>query len=262
MMNNNDLKQKLSLLGLSDNQAEIYLTLLKQGLASLLDLSRRSSINRTTIYRVVEDLKQLNLVEEVVDNRGVKIKAVAPENLQLLLTQKETELNHLKSNLSDLISNLSALKDQPVPSTQVVYFRGQAGLKQLLWNVLKAKNESVGYGYADWNKSVGREFAEKLRLEHVKRKIYDREIQNTDQAGPMSDWTSIKDYGQVYQACFLPRKVIDIKHDTYIYNDVFAFYHFTGGELFGLEIHNPEIAKTQKQIFEVLWKLAKPEKQN
>ena len=262
MVNKLDLKQKLNLLGLTDNQAEIYLLLLKQGLTSLLELSRQSTINRTTIYRVVEDLKTLNLAEEIIDSRGIKVKAVAPENLNLLLTQKETELTYLKSNLSNLISSLSAIKDQPVPSTQMVYFRGVSGLKQLLWNILKAKGESVGYGYADWNQSVGRDFAEKLRAERVKRQISDREIQNTDQLGPMSDWTNIKNYGQIYQCRFLDKKIVDIKHDTYIYNDVFAFFYFIKDEMFGLEIHNAEIAKTQKQIFEVLWKLAKPEKQN
>lgn len=257
MMNKMDIKQKLNLLGLSDKQAEIYLLLLKQGTTSLLELSRRSTINRTTIYRIVEDLKKLNLVEEVVDDRGAKVKAVKPENLQLLLTQKETELSLLKNHLPDLISDLSAIKDQPSSSTQVVYFRGQNGLKQLLWNILKAKDESVGYGYGDWNQSIGREFAEKLRQERVNRKIYDREIQNTDQAGSMSEWTSVKDYDQVYQARFIPKSVIDIKHDTYIYNDVFAFFSYYQGELFGIEIHNAEIAKTQKQIFEVLWKMGK-----
>lgn len=255
MMNKMDIKQKLNLLGLSDKQAEIYLLLLKQGITSLLELSRRSTINRTTIYRIVEDLKKLNLVEEVVDDRGAKVKAVKPENLQLLLTQKETELDQLKNNLPDLISDLSVIKDQPSASTQVVYFRGQNGLKQLLWNILKAKGESVGYGYADWNQSVGWEFAEKLRQERVNRKIYDREIQNTDQAGPIDSWTKVKDYNQVYQARYIPKSVIDIKHDTYIYNDVFTFFNFYQDELFGIEIHNKEIAKTQKQIFEVLWKM-------
>ncbi len=257
MVNIFGIKEKLSLLGLNNNQAEIYLLLLKHGQTSLLELSRLSSINRTTIYRIAEDLKKLNLVEEIVEARGSKIKAVSPENLRLLLTKKQTELKTITDNLYSLIQELSAIKDAPSPTTQVVYFRGQSGLKQLLWNILKAKGESVGYGYADWNASVGRDFAEKLRSERVRRKIYDREIQNTDQVEPMSAWTSIKDYNQVYQACFLPRETIDIKHDTYIYNDVFSFFNFAGGELFGIEIHNAEIAKTQKQIFEVLWKLAK-----
>jgi sugar-specific transcriptional regulator TrmB len=257
MMNNMDIKQKIKLLGLTDKQAEIYLVLLKHGLTSLLELSRRTEINRTTIYRIIEDLTKLNLVEEVLDNRGAKIKAIKPENLQLILTQKETELTTLKNNLPELISDLSAIKDNPSPSTQVVYFRGQSGLKQLLWNVLKAKGESVGYGYADWNQSVGLEFAEKLRAERVKRKIFDREIQNSDALEPMASWTKIKNYDQFYQCRFLNQKIVEIKHDTYIYNDVFAFFNFYQGEMFGIEIHNAEIAKTQKQIFEVLWKMGK-----
>jgi sugar-specific transcriptional regulator TrmB len=257
MVNKLNIKEKLSLLGLTDNQAEIYLLLLKQGSTSLLELSRQSTINRTTIYRIVEDLKKMNLVETVLADRGLKVKAAGPENLNLLAAQKEAELNRLKTNLADLIADLSVIKDQPAPSTQVVYFRGVNGLKQLLWNVLKAKGESVGYGFADWNQSVGREFAEKLRTERVKRRVFDREIQNTDQANPISDWTNVKDYRQVYHCRYLPRKIVNINHDTYIYNDVFAFYYFIKDELFGIEIHNAEIARTQKQIFEVLWKLAK-----
>ena len=89
MTNNLDIQQKLSLLGLTDKQTEIYLLLLKQGVTSLLQLSRLSSINRTTIYRVVEDLKKVNLIEEILDDRGIKVKAVQPENLQLLLNQKK-----------------------------------------------------------------------------------------------------------------------------------------------------------------------------
>ncbi|KKS78647.1 MAG: hypothetical protein UV54_C0056G0003 [Candidatus Beckwithbacteria bacterium GW2011_GWA2_43_10] len=257
MMNNMDIKQKLKLLGLNDKQAEIYLLLLKQGITSLLELSRQTDINRTTIYRIIEDLKKLSLVEEIIADRGAKVKAVKPENLQLLLTQKETELDELRNHLPDLISDLSAIKDKPSSSTQVVYFRGQNGLRQLLWNVLKAKDEHVGYGYAEWNTSLGQEFAEKLRQEMVNRKIYSREIQNTNQFKPMSTWTKVKDYDQFYQGRYLPKSLVEINHDTYIYNDVFAFYYFIQDELFGIEIHNAEIAKTQKQIFEVLWKMIK-----
>ena len=255
MMNKIDIKQKLNLLGLSDKQAEIYLLLLKQGITSLLGLSRRTTINRTTIYRIVEDLKKLNLVEEVVDDRGTKVKAVKPENLQLLLTQKETELNLLKNHLPDLISVLSAIKDKPSPSTQVVYFRGLTGLKQLLWNTLKAKTGVVGYGFKDWNVGVGKEFAEKIRQEYINRNIKSLELLNTlDQN---QSFTDLNNYKQVYEGRMIPGSVVEIKHDTYIYNDVFAFYHFYQEELFGIEIHNAEIAKTQKQIFEVLWKLGK-----
>ena len=129
--------------------------------------------------------------------------------------------------------------------------------KQIKDAVAKRYGDVAADPDGDFNFPVGREFAEKLRAERVKRQIYDREIQNTDQAGPMSDWTNVKNYDQIYQCRLLDKKIVDIKHDTYIYNDVFVFFYFIKNEMFGIEIHNAEIAKTQKQIFEVLWKLAK-----
>ncbi|EKD96520.1 MAG: hypothetical protein ACD_24C00009G0001 [uncultured bacterium] len=42
-----------------------------------------------------------------------------------------------------------------------------------------------------------------------------------------------------------------------IYNDVLALYNWHKGEVFGVEIYNDKITAMQKQIFEVLWKMAK-----
>jgi sugar-specific transcriptional regulator TrmB len=257
MMNKPHLAKKLNLLGLNDKQAEIYLTLLKHGVLTPLELSRVSQINRSTIYRVLEQLKEMGLAEEILDQHKIKARATKPEKLELLMTQKQTKLNQLKKQIPEIVRQLSAIQDKPSVATKVVYFRGKKGLQQMLWNMLKAKNEHLGYGYADWNASVGRDFAEKLRQEMINRKIYSKEIQNINQEAAMETWTEIKNYSKFYEGRFLPKDLVEIKHDLYIYNDVFAFYHFYEGELFGVEIHNKEIAKTQRQIFEVLWKQAK-----
>jgi len=127
-------------------------------------------------------------------------------------------------------------------------------LQQLLWNTLQAKNEVVGYGYASWNEGVGKNFAEKLRQEYVDRGLQSKEILNKF----ANTFTENKLYlARTYQQRILPKSDVEINHDTYIYNDVFAFYHFFKDELFGVEIHNSEIAKTQRQIFYLLWKTAK-----
>jgi len=257
MMNKTYLTENLNLLGLSDKEAKIYLSLLKQGILTPLELSRITKINRTTIYRVLEQLKDKGLAEEILDQHRIKARAVDPESLKLLIAQRETQLKKLKKGLPEIISRLTTVKDTPSASTKVVYFRGRQGLQQMLWNVLKGKNEFVGYGYGDWNKSVGKEFAEKLRQKKADENIFSREIQNKDQVDANKTYTQVKGYKKVHQCRAIPKSIIEINHDTYIYNDVFAFYHFYEGELFGVEIHNQEIAKTQRQIFEVLWKMAK-----
>jgi len=255
-MNKSDLTKQLNLLGLDDKEAQIYLTLIKHVELTPLELSRLTQINRSTIYRILDRLKELGLVEEILDQHRIKAKAVSPENLKLLIARKEAKVKELKDKLPEIVSQLSAIKDRPSSSTKVVYFRGKKGLQQMLWNVLKTKSEFVGYGYGDWNKGVGKEFADKLRQERVKRKVYSREIQNPGSAEEMN-FTQVKGYFKVYKLGVIPKSVLEINHDTYIYNDVFAFYNYYKGELFGIEIHNKEITKTQRQIFEVLWKMTK-----
>ncbi|EKD62078.1 MAG: hypothetical protein ACD_52C00312G0002 [uncultured bacterium] len=260
MMNKEDLKDKLKLFGIEEKPILIYLTLLNKGLLTPLELSRETQLNRTSVYRYLEELKNLGLVEEVLDQKTTKFRAGDPKKLNLLYVQKEANLKAIQQNLPGLVKQLSSLEDTPSSSTKVVYFRGQSGLKQLLWNVVsKCQGEFVGYGYQSWNEGVGFEFAESLRQKAVERKIQSREISNAadeeDTFTKNTVWLH-----SLHQERVLSEKTLEIHHDTYIYNQIFAFYHFYQDELFGIEIHNTEIAKTQKQIFEILWKLAKPVK--
>ncbi len=164
----------------------------------------------------------------------------------------------MQQNLDVLVNNLSNLPKEASGPTKVLYYQGVSGLRQLLWNTLNAKDEVVGFGYGDWNKGVGRKFAEKIRQEYVDRGVRGRELLNEGQLDRELSFTDNKVYLQkYYEHRIIPRQKLVINHDTYIYNEVFAFYHIYRGELFGVEIHNAEIARTQKQIFELLWKMGK-----
>lgn len=42
-----------------------------------------------------------------------------------------------------------------------------------------------------------------------------------------------------------------------IYNDVIGIYSWHEGEVFGVEIYNEKVATMHKQLFEIVWKIAK-----
>lgn len=259
MMNNNTIIDLLQNFDLTPKEGEIYLTLLQKGILSPLQLSRSTSVNRTTIYRILEKLKKTGLVEEVVDEKRTKAKAISPDKFEMLIKQKEAEVDRLKQNLPFLKSQLITIQGTTSPETKVLYYRGQNGLQQLLWNTLKAANQTevVGYGYQSWNDYVGKNFAEKLRQEYVERKIISKEILNKTDAS--MGFTDNKEYKQqVFSHRQISRNKLEINYNTIIYCDVFAFYSLYQGDIFGVEIYNAEIAKTQRQIFYLLWQLAKP----
>lgn len=256
MVNNNEITKQLKILGVNEKEAEVYLALLTSGTLSQLEIARKTNINRTTVYRILEKLYSLGLAEQLVESKSTRSQAVNPEKIGQMIIKKESELEQIKSKLPDLINNLSQIRNTADSPTKVIYFKGKEGLEQLLWNTLKAegKDEVVGYGYLDWNEGIGEKMADKLRQEYVDRKILSREIRNQKD----TDFTNVSSYvNKNWVGRYLPKSKLEILHDTYIYNDVFAYYHFYEGEMFGVEIHNEEIAKTQKQIFEILWKQAK-----
>jgi sugar-specific transcriptional regulator TrmB len=254
MMNKTKLEESLTKLGLNEKEIEVYLYLVTNGGTTPLDISRGTKVNRTTAYRILDKFNQMSLVSETLEGKTSIFEANDPKSLHSLLVQKESELQLLKQTLNSLVEDLSSIQCTKGGSSKVLHYRGKEGVKQLLWNTLSANDEVVGYGYIDWNAVVGRIYAERLRQEYVYRKLKAREVQNFD----IPDYTEEDTYKKkLYQLRIIPESVLKINHDTYIYNNVYAVCYFYKEEYWGVEIYNENIANAQKQIFEILWKIAK-----
>ncbi len=253
IMVNMSLAKVIQQLGLSDKHAIVYEALIIKPNATPLELARVTKLNRSSLYRYLEDLRKIGLVELVLGDKSSSYKA-NPEGLSQYLVSEESRVEGLKKSIPKLVKEFGESK--VTAGSEVKYYQGTEGLKQMLWNVVNQKDEFVGLGYQDWNTTVGKYFAEKLRNKMLENKLLSREILN--EANDSLGFTDLgKGYGQVYQCRTIDPKVLMIKHDTYIYGDVFAYYYHYQGEYFGVEIHNKEIARTERQMFEVLWGMAK-----
>ena len=99
-----DYLVKLQELGLSKNEAVIYLELLNSGEISANDLSRKVSFDRTLCYQLLNKLIEKGLVQSYVKQKKKIFNLTDPKDLLLPIKQKEqiaqsliTELNILKS---------------------------------------------------------------------------------------------------------------------------------------------------------------------
>ncbi len=257
-VNNEHVVATLKKVGLNEKEISVYLSLFNLGKSTPHMISQDTGINRTTVYRQLEGLEKLGLVVRILDQNKTWFEVTDASSVERLAKQRLIEAESLQSELGQIVEFLQQSDKLIASSTTVKYFRGKEGLRQLLWNTLKAgvRNEVVGLGYRTWNEDVGEKFAENLRKEYIARKVYSREILN--RLPPIKEFTKHKLYGEKhYKAALIDETVLKIRYDTYIYNDVFAFYYVRNNELFGVEIHNKEITGSQKQIFEILWNMAK-----
>lgn len=254
-VNKSQIVQNLSVLGLSTDEAELYYFLLKNGPQTPLVLSRKIDINRSKIYRITEKLKLKKLIEESDTTWGKMIGASHPEYLKLYV-EKETEAARIKQQLiNPVVERLSSLIKSPATSFEVKYYRGTEGIKQQYWNFLSAKTDILIFGYRTRNEIVGKKFAEKSRAEHVLRKVKIYEIANP-QAPQFYDYTSVPHWKDYYQEKIIPEKLLKIRHQICIYDNMVSIINWYKGDKLGVEIENKYLADTQRQMFWHFWELA------
>ncbi|MCA9391777.1 hypothetical protein KC614_01045 [candidate division WWE3 bacterium] len=253
----------LKTFGVPEVAAKIYLQLASNPPLSINELSSQLTIPRTTIYDNVEKLIEFKLVERVFKHKSQKIKAYPIDTLQTMVDEQQSKADQLATSLDALKHNL-VISPNFNTLTEVRYYQGVKGLEQLMWNTLKAKNDMVGYSTYGRREFVGKAFVKRYVEEFRRKRLKDRVIIN-----PLPDTLDyLKKYvltGDVHQQSRSPELIrylgeneIYISGDTTIYNDTFSVAYWLSGEVVGIEIDNKEFVKTQRSIFESLWKTAKP----
>lgn len=249
----------LSELNFSNDEVSVYEALLKYGSLTKLELSRRSGVNRTKVYRIVESLVKRGVVEDVIDAYSTTVSLTGVDVLRRMLKDQEQKIEQLKSGipmLESLFANVQQLTDK---QTKVVFYRGHDGIRQMAWNNLRAKGEIVGYTYRLYTEAIGEKLFNEWLNEVISRKITVREI-ITDTYSDLKKGSPQEDVmpKELCESRYVSKEILDYDHQLDIYNDVVAIYNWYEGEVFGVEIYNEKVAKLQKQLFEIVWKIAEP----
>lgn len=237
--------------GLSDDEARVYLLLLKEGFDTALSLSKKLQIGRTKVYRLLDKLMARELVEMKLDDRGMKFGAARPEKFELLLTEKELELQNLKSQLPGVIESLQSVALQASNESKVLYYTGVDGLKQVSFNSTRTRGILRVFEAEHMSEFIAPTIAEKIRQQYVDNHVFIRDLTNkTSGVGYTAVTELIKSHNEVRH---ISPTVLDIQFEALIYNDVYVTYSIKGNEIFCVEMYNQQLADMQKQLFDFVW---------
>lgn len=259
--------EKLQQIGLSKKEADLYVVSLPLGTVTVARLTANTNINRTTAYQILEELVKKGLMAWVIDKKGKRIKANPPEMISEYLTIKKKEIDMVEDEIKAILPNLSLRFSPTDTETQLFYYRGDKGINDMIWEMLKSvKNNSQVGGYADinWTASGGEDFTKKLRKEMIRRNIKDLTI--TSDEHDISRWKE-KDRERIKQINekespvilrTLPKNVFTVKTDYYISeNEVCISTYDVKGEPIGIRIVNRLFAQAEWTVFLMLWNQAK-----
>jgi sugar-specific transcriptional regulator TrmB len=246
-------------LGIASEIADIYLALLAYGAQSIAELSRHSGVERTRIYRLMEDMTASSLIEIEVQYKKSVFRAAPIANLQILIAKKEQELQDLKTKLPDIHEALSEHAGA-LPATRIQHYKGADGLKQMLWNQTRSESENLSILYENMQIRTNVTFFERWAHKCNERGLKFRSIINDNFIKTQQEWYGRHSNERLaqWQGRYLPDDVFLITHSVVVYDDVTAYYNWKDGEIFGIEIYNQQIADSQRQLFEMIWSQAQP----
>lgn len=123
------LEKYLQEIGLSDKEATVYIALLQVDNDSVLDLSRKTKINRTTIYPVLDSLSKKGLINEVKIDNKVRFQAQPPERLETYVERQKVTLEESAKRLhGDIVPQLKSIQREEGERPVVKYFEGREGV--------------------------------------------------------------------------------------------------------------------------------------
>lgn len=255
-MNKQNIVDSLIMLGLDETEAKIYLYLLESGPKTPLKLSRETAINRSKIYRYIDRLKKIGLIEDSNVGWGLELKAASPQNFAPLIQQKETAIGEQKNVLKSLMDQIALLPNYGHREFEIRHYFGKEGLKQMMWNQLSAKKYILQFAYETRNEIAGKKYAEIIRQNQVERKITLYEIENATDQGDYW-YTDVKDWGKFYDSRHIPPRILTIRQNFSIFNNTVSVMNWSENTDVGIEITNTYLAQMQEKIFWTLWDMSK-----
>lgn len=256
MMNKQELLSNLEKVGLTPEEATVFIALL-EGHQTHQAISKATDINRTTVYRLVDSLAAKGLAHEVTTDEGRRVASADVFAVELLITEQELSLKDKRVALEKVLALAPDFQPQTETGFSVKTFYGVTGLKQMLWNELKTKGEIVIFSFdKPLNEVAGKRFADKFRGEIITRGIHQRALCN-NKPGTVLGHTDHQNYLDHYEEHFIDKSVLPIGQEMTVHDDVVSIYNWDKDVRVGTEIHNQPYATFMRSVFEHYWQLTK-----
>lgn len=234
-------KEVLEEIGLTPNQAEVYLSLLKLGSSNAQKIIKESGLHRSRVYDSIEKLEELGIVKSVVKDYKRFFQAVEPERLLGFIEEK-------KDALRNIMPKLKELEGQKKEEISAAIYKGKEGLKTIHAEMLKQKGDILvlgakGYIYDELEYFMPQFQREQQNLRNKFICLWD-----TEKLKEKSLKKAMLTQGKVLPEGFTSNAVANI------FGDKVAIVLWKEKYPTGFMIDNKDVADAFRKWFKLVWK--------
>jgi sugar-specific transcriptional regulator TrmB len=247
-------KEDLTKIGLTKDQASVYMALLSGGTAPAGKISTKTGLKRGLVYKVLEQLLELNLIEKhEQEGKTTLFSPSHPSNLKKVIESNESEIQTAKNTFNTVSSELNSAFNLLSGKPNIQFFEGTKGMEEIMEDSLYAKGEILSYADAEAVEkhisNINKEYVKKRQKFGIKKRIIvpDSEFNRKFLKDYAKDVTDFKMVSHKDLPAF--------KTVMQIYDNKVSYLTLTEDFMIGIIIEDPNIYKMHKYLFEHLWNI-------
>jgi sugar-specific transcriptional regulator TrmB len=239
------LIETLTELGLSKREAEVYFASLSLGPSTIKDISDASGVKRTTIYSIIESLKQKGLIK--IEIKGLKrlFSPATPEKLESILDSR-------RDRFKDLLPEFSAIYNLKGGESFIKYYQGLESVKSVYESLIADIRPHEDYLIISDQKqwiALDKEYFQKFTERRGKLPINIRMLQiDTEVSREYKKYE--KNFN--YNMRFLPKSTT-LTTNLIITPQKVVIHQLTQ-PILAIVIENRSVIQMHREMFEIIWK--------
>ena len=244
-----NIRDKMEELGISRKASKVYLTLLKMGSGTVMDIAYKADINRCTVYDLLESLSKRKLVTHAYKGKRRIFIAQHPDNLNYSVRQQQ-------SIVSDILPELNRYFEQANANHQrIEYHEGIEGIVYANNQILQTTEKEYYYfgSVQEMTQIIGHYYLEDYVAKRVKKGIWSNAIRLRERETELSFMQSGEK--NLRRVRYFPKKIDENVAALYI-TDSKIIVISSMNEGFGLIIDSPELIALMRMVWKMLWEAA------
>ncbi len=235
-------------LGLTDEEAKVYLACLEINGGPVSVIARKAGVHRVSCYHTIENLLEKRLLSMHTKN-GVKFfSPEPPEQLERIAAEKVSVARRLLPELKTL---QSALAFQPKIRT----YEGREGVERVFRESLSSKKEILGYTNLKTVTEFFPAFFREYTAERFQKGIKCRYLSpNSVESVHVIDPFLPKNFDpNLIEILLVNRDQFPFSNEVLIFGNTVGIVSLNKDELLGLLVESATFSQTMKAVFDLAW---------
>ncbi len=240
--------------GFAEKEIIVYLELLKLGTTKAGLLAKKTELNRTTVYDILEGLGKKGVISSYKKGSQTFYSVTDPGRLLSYLEQEKqnnlARIDKNKQRLEELMPQFISLQDISPTRPKVQFYEGEKGILEAYEDTLSAREIILAYANVATMHEGLPNFFPQYYKRRASKKIFIRGI------CPQNELTFERhkhDQEEMREIRFLPNKEMTFSPEVNIYNNKMLIASWK--EKMAVIIESKELADLQKMTFEMLWQV-------